>query len=428
MSDDGEEDEEYGDTGDTGIFDTDTEETSDSWCDRLSSSCGGICIGLLFFFGAFPLLFWNEGRAVERYDTLNEGQSITKPISVESIDPTNQGELVYFSAPVRSTGNITDPIFGISTDDLKLARDVEIYQWTQKVQNKKQKNVGGSTTTTKTYSYSKEWLTYVVDSANFKRSGEHNNTGSLLVPQMSVASDDITVGAFQLPQELIDRISWYQPLAGGVVSKDSITDSVLRAKAIEYNSGFYFGINNVTDMSSPVIGDVRVSFNVVPSGGIISVIAQQSGNTFTSYEAKAGGSLLLFERGYHPAEALYTQAASDNKVVTWLLRFAGFFVMGLGMYLVLRPIEVFADVLPCVGGIVGFGIKIVAFVVTGLLSGLTIAIAWLIHHPIIGIVVLVVSISITAAIAFLVKRCQSKNKEKGLDSDDGDLELSPEEE
>jgi hypothetical protein len=92
MSDDG------GDAVDIGGFDNEreggefTEVTYDSLGDRLRGSCAGICIGLILFFGSFPLLFWNEERAVERYDALNEGEEQTISVNSLQIDPSNEGE------------------------------------------------------------------------------------------------------------------------------------------------------------------------------------------------------------------------------------------------------------------------------------------------------------------------------------------------
>ncbi len=38
----------------------------ESYVDRVKSSCGMIIVGLILFVGSFPLLGWNEKRAVER--------------------------------------------------------------------------------------------------------------------------------------------------------------------------------------------------------------------------------------------------------------------------------------------------------------------------------------------------------------------------
>ena len=63
-----------------------TETHVTSWGDRLGSSCCVAIFGVLLFLGSFPLLYWNEGRAVMRYDSLHEAQGVTYPLSsVESI-------------------------------------------------------------------------------------------------------------------------------------------------------------------------------------------------------------------------------------------------------------------------------------------------------------------------------------------------------
>jgi hypothetical protein len=56
---------------------------------NLGDSFAGICIGLLLFIGAFPLLWWNEGRAVDAYQAIDEGRKIVVPITSASVDPIN---------------------------------------------------------------------------------------------------------------------------------------------------------------------------------------------------------------------------------------------------------------------------------------------------------------------------------------------------
>ena len=41
-----------------------SEITSESWFGRLASAIKGVLIGIVLFVIAFPLLWWNEGRAV----------------------------------------------------------------------------------------------------------------------------------------------------------------------------------------------------------------------------------------------------------------------------------------------------------------------------------------------------------------------------
>ena len=85
-----------------------------NWRERLKGSCCGVFVGIVFFFGAFPLLFWNEQRAVQRYDALEEAETQIELISGMNIDPQNEGKLLHFSVDVVNGGGpIADPVFGV---------------------------------------------------------------------------------------------------------------------------------------------------------------------------------------------------------------------------------------------------------------------------------------------------------------------------
>lgn len=123
----------------------------------------------------------------------------------------------------------------------------------------------------------------------------------------------------------------------------------------------------------------------------VSLIAQQTGNTFEPYRAKAGGTIELLQTGQHSAEALIQKAEADNRIMTWILRAVGFFVMFIGLAMLLKPLSVLADVLPLLGSIVGAGTAIIAFLTAATLSTVTIAIAWVVYRPLLGIVLLLVA-------------------------------------
>jgi hypothetical protein len=56
---------------------------------NLGDSFADIRIGLSLFIGAFSLLWWNEGRAVDDYQAIDEGRKIVVPITSASVDPIN---------------------------------------------------------------------------------------------------------------------------------------------------------------------------------------------------------------------------------------------------------------------------------------------------------------------------------------------------
>ena len=72
-----------------------TETTTIGWGSRLGGSVKGILFGLLMFVAGFPLLFWNEGRAVTDTKTNEEGAASVVEAQAGEIDPAQEGRLVH---------------------------------------------------------------------------------------------------------------------------------------------------------------------------------------------------------------------------------------------------------------------------------------------------------------------------------------------
>ena len=102
---------------------------------------------------AFPVLFWNEGRAVKRYESLEEGQGAVTSIPADTVDAVNDKKLVYLTAEATTKEILEDPEFGASANALKLIRDVEMYQWKESKKTKSKKKLGGGKRKTTTYTY-----------------------------------------------------------------------------------------------------------------------------------------------------------------------------------------------------------------------------------------------------------------------------------
>ena len=84
-------------------------------------------------------------------------------------------------------------------------------------------------------------------------------------------------------------------------------------------------------------------------------------------------------------------------MITWLLRGLGLILMTFGLSLVLRPLSVFADVLPLLGRLVGKVTGVFAFMISAGLSGITIAVAWIVYRPLLGVAILVVAVAAIVA-------------------------------
>ena len=157
----------------------------------------------------------------------------------------------------------------------------------------------------------------------------------------------------------------------------------------------------------PEVGDVRVTFQAVHPGEI-SVIARQERNTFEPYQAKAGGTIEMLKMGTHSAETMFEQAQQENVTRTWILRFVGFLMMLIGLTMIFKPLSVVADVVPVIGSIVGAGTGLIALILAAALSLLTIAVAWIVYRPLLGILLLIVGVALIVGVPTLLKRGKAK--------------------
>ena len=149
--------------------DTYTEVSETSWFSRIVNAFKGMVLGAILVVLSIALLWWNEGRSVKQYKSLKEGQGAVVSASATPIDKTLEGSLVYITGLATSSSELTDSEFGINERLIKLDRDVEIYQWKETERTKTEKNLGGSETKVKSYSYSKGWADGLIDSRKFKK-------------------------------------------------------------------------------------------------------------------------------------------------------------------------------------------------------------------------------------------------------------------
>ncbi|MBR1981590.1 MAG: hypothetical protein IKA23_02435 [Akkermansia sp.] len=144
--------------------------------------------------------------------------------------------------------------------------------------------------------------------------------------------------------------------------------------------------------ANPQVGDVRISWTMVPAEMPVSIVAVQTGTTFAPYVAKdsaAGGYTVdLLETGTKTKEEMFQNAENANTMMTWILRVVGWLMMYMGLKMILKPLEVLGDVLPILGDLIGIGTGVIAFLIATPVALITIAIAWLFYRPLLGIVLL----------------------------------------
>lgn len=389
-----------------------TETSSQSWFSRLGNSFKSIVTGLVLFLGAFPLLFWNEGRAVATAKALDEGASKTVSADCAALDKANEGKLVHVTGQAATSDVLTDPLFGVSATAIALSRSVEMYQWRENKEETTEKNLGGSETKKTTYTYDKVWFTSALDSSSYKEPG-HENPQQMPFDDKRFYAPSVKLGAFRLTSEQIHQIGNAQSYA--LPASTGVPASAEGRSLVRMENGFYLSAprTNVQARAlsgvpaTPEVGDVRVTYSVVLPHEI-SVVAVQKGDTFAAYTAANGHLVQLLDDGVHTAQEMFASAKRSNSMLTWILRVVGFLLMFIGLQTIFGPLSVLGDVVPFIGSLLGGATKFAAFLIALPCTLVTIGLAWFVYRPVYGIALLVAA---GALIAFLFSRKRAKKPE-----------------
>ncbi|CAK8720970.1 hypothetical protein GCAAIG_10530 [Candidatus Electronema halotolerans] len=334
---------------------------------------GGI-IGLMLVLVAIVLLFWNARQSVHICKTIRAGTAAVRSVPADRVDPANQGRLVHVTGMTVTETALIDPVFGVAAKALKLRRKVEMYQWHEDSAK----------------SYGKVWSDRVINSAN------HKNPGSMPYQNAEQLAAKVRLGAFTLPASLVRKIDEAQPL---LISIKLTLPKELAGRAQRQEGGFYIGDNPAL----PQIGDLRISFEIVPQQEI-SVIARQNGSSLTPFPASSGRELFAVKAGLLTARHIFHKAEGEKIGLTWRLRLLGFILMFAGLFLLLRMLSMRADI----HGI-STGIGIISFLTAWVFFLVTIAAAWITFRPLLGLGLLAAA----AVPAFLVRAKLNRAKPPG---------------
>ena len=121
------------------------ETSSQGWFSRIMASIKGVLFGLVMVVLAFPILFVNEGCAVKVARGLGEGRGQVVTGASGQVNPQLEGKLVHMTGVASSKKGVSDAVLAISAPGaIRLERLVEMYQWIEKTETKKEKKLGGS--------------------------------------------------------------------------------------------------------------------------------------------------------------------------------------------------------------------------------------------------------------------------------------------
>ena len=433
---------------------------------RVGSSFKSIGTGIILFLAGTALLWWNEGRAVKTEDMLDEvAANYVEMQNPNKKDASLEGELICGTAMATTEDSLTDAQFGIGAKAISLRRNVEYYQWVEHVSETKKDKLGGSEEITKEYTYTKEWVSRPVESAQFMDPVYQNKNMVLdTYDDEEMYAENVSWGAYKLKERLIHRISsseglelamtedllkqldkstqtayerFYgvqkqqptqQPVQQPAIpdsikallsdsakavldSIQAVNDSINKAMANAENKKDLEYVHQASNVlyfgrvpGSPEVGDVRVTFEkVVPAK--VTVMAVVDGDSFKSYKSKNGKRFERLVMGKKSGDEIVDSDKDANSMFTWILRLVGILMVIGGLKGIFGFIETILKVVPFIAGIFGWGVGVICTVVGIVWSLIVIAIAWLFYRPLLAICLLAIA-------AFLIWVFAFKGKDK----------------
>jgi len=293
------------------------------WGDRMNKSLIIALAGLSLFFGAFPLLFLNEGHSVDRAQALEEGRRIVTSVDANHVIEDNDNKLIYLTGEATTNQVLTDFEVDVDVTGIKLRRVVEMYQWKESEPSNLDILLGESRRT-----YSKIWSKNPIKSKYFEREGHDN-------PAMPISGETFTarqvkLGEFILSKGFVDKIDAYVDLKIDEILQEQALKKINATFGQKFEninfSGEYFYL--VKNLNRHQIGDLRIKFQIVQPT-TISVIAKQSGSRLAAYTTTKGEPIELLEDGTVTADEIFESAEMRNFIETWSSRLAGFLMMFL---------------------------------------------------------------------------------------------------
>lgn len=413
-----------------------------SYWSRVGNSFKAILWGIVLVWISIWLLAWNEKNYVEQKAALKEWASIVQEATADQINSELEWKEVHVSGETASKAEaLHDSTFWIITDDLKLKRTVEMYQWYEEEHEECHDNYWWSEDCTTTYTYDTKWSDEAISSNSFYQTSNHENPSVWEYESKERVKEPITLWVYTITPIFINQLTDYKTinlseqnvnipekykLTADQTSQKNTTTSVE-----DNNNNFLYGdsqkennTNTTTTIASnekfhingdqiyiwldptkPAVWDLKITFSSVKPY-TVSIIWKQMGNELTSYKVSNWRNINLLSQGNVSAEDMFLQAQKENKMMTRIIRLIWLILMYYGFNLMFKFIETLAKALPFLANIIWVWTGIIALGLTLIVWFITIWIARLAVRPIIWISCLIVAVG---WIILLKKSKKTKN-------------------
>ena len=361
--------------------------------ERLGKAVKPAIGGLIVVGLSLAILFVNEGRAVNSQQTFEETTIAFVEAPNGTVHPSNDGKLVHVVDVATTDAVLKDEFFGVSENVIRLNRRVEMLQWKELEGSADGRSSDRGAETT--YSYVKVWSSEWINSSRFHEAESHQNPTDLPFEQLTLRASDVSVGEFRLPKAFVEQITQTEPLEVDLANVQKEWAEGLRPYSSDgsTNDGFYWSRHADSDGSQ--IGDVRILFSVTRPTPV-SVMAQQTRDTFTSFTANDGRTINEFAIDTLAPDQMIDIASAPTTTWSWVLRAVGIMMTFVGITSVVRSLSTLANDIPSIGAVVDMGAGLVTVIISSSASLTTISLAWLFYRPLIGVPMLLVGIGLIA--------------------------------
>ena len=414
-----------------------TVSSHNSYGSRVGNSLKAILWWILLVILSIALLVRNENNYVQQKKALEEWAAIVQEAVIDQINPELEWKEIHVSGQTASDAEaLKDSTFWIVTDNLKLKRTVEMYQWHEESHEECHDNYWWSEDCETTYTYDTKWSDDAIDSSSFYSRNGHENPSNRDYESAERVKEPITLWAYTLTSLFVGKLTDYKTInlsEQNINIPDKyklIADQTVQTNettSVEDNNNSYlYGDSDTTtntttapnekfhingdqiyiwaDPSSPAVWDLRITFSSV-TPWTVSIVWKQMGKELTDYKVSNWRSIALLSQGNVSAADMFLEAQEENKMITWIIRLFWLFLMYAGFSMMLKFIETLAKILPFLANIIWVWTWIIALWLTLIVGFLTIGIAWLAVRPVIWICCLVVA---AGGIFLLVKSKKDK--------------------
>lgn len=373
---------------------------------RVKQSFKSIATGFTLFLSATAMLWWNEGNSVKTADMLDEAQSVCVVMDNPSKkDASLEGQLICGTAMAVTKDSLIDKDFGIGVNAISVKRNAEYYQWHETKTEETKEMKDGSEKKKITYDYNKGWSPSPINSSKFKKTHGHTNVVLADIDDDVQWAENVSFGAYNLSLSMIHSIDTYEPfkidLSDDLMRQLDKTTQASYERYYERKDGsstdnHYVHVNDNQlylglEPGSPMIGDVRVSFEKVAPAHEVTIVGVVAGDSFLPFRAKNGYTLEKLVMGKKDMDQFFEDEQTSNTLKTWMLRILGIMMVIGGLKLIFGFVETLLKIVPFLSSIIGWGVGVICTVLGFVWSMIVIAIAWLFYRPILSITLLVIA-------------------------------------